>query len=74
MTTERKAKPLSPTQQELLAAMLRGVRVLHLSGINAHYFRTDNHKSVSTTVDALVKRGMLLREFDKYGKATVRLA
>ena len=51
-------KKLSPTQQELLDAMRRGVVVHYMGGIDAYYFRSDTMKRCTSTALALHVKGM----------------
>lgn len=55
------ARRLSRRQAELLAAMRRGVLVYYMGGPDAYFFRSDTHKTVSSTFLALEARDLVKR-------------
>ena len=66
-------KKLTPAMADLLTAMQRGAVVHWIGGISAYYFRSDTFRSCTATVDALVKRGLLVESIDPYGRRTATL-
>lgn len=51
---------LTVAQEELLTAMKAGAKVHYMSGLHAHYFRTDNMRGVrGSTMDALERAGVV---------------
>ena len=52
-----KQQKLTPSQEALYKAMQEGVRVYFMTGIDAHYFRSDRKPLNWKTAAALVDKG-----------------
>lgn len=63
---------LSALQKELLDAMLSGVSVHMMKGIDTYYFRSDNHAKCTKSVNALLSKGLVEKFAEDWRGAKVR--